>query len=91
MAEITVTPTGPRAFTVTIDDDGGRTGHDVTVPAALADELGVGADDEAVLVERSFEFLLEREPASSILRRFALDEIERYFPGYVEEMRRRVS
>jgi len=34
------------------------------------------------LVLRSFEFLLEREPPSSILRRFALTDIERYFPEY---------
>ena len=34
------------------------------------------------LLEASFEFLLEREPASSILSRFALPEIERYFPEY---------
>jgi len=88
MAEITVTPTGPRTYTVTVDDGGHGTTHEVTVPAALADELGVGPDDEARLVESSFAFLLEREPATSILGRFELDVIERYFPGYIEEMRR---
>ena len=91
MAEITVTPTGSHAFNVTIDDGGGQTTHDVTVPAALADELGVGPDDQARLVEASFAFLLEREPATSILARFELDVIERYFPGYVEEMRHRLA
>jgi hypothetical protein len=34
------------------------------------------------LVTRSFEFLLEREPPTSILRTFALPDIERYFPDY---------
>jgi hypothetical protein len=34
------------------------------------------------LHEASFEFLLEREPASSILSQFALPVIERYFPEY---------
>jgi hypothetical protein len=34
------------------------------------------------LVRRSFEFLLEREPASSILREFRITDIERYFPEY---------
>jgi hypothetical protein len=33
-------------------------------------------------LQASFEFLLEREPASSILSRFALPVIERYFPEY---------
>jgi bifunctional DNA-binding transcriptional regulator/antitoxin component of YhaV-PrlF toxin-antitoxin module len=91
VAEITMTPTDPHAYTVTVADGGRRTMHEVTVPAALADQLGVAAADEVHLVERSFEFLLEREPATSILPRFELDVIERYFPGYVEEMRRRVS
>ena len=34
------------------------------------------------LVTRSFDFLLEREPPTSILRNFALPDIERYFPDY---------
>ena len=34
------------------------------------------------LLEASFQFLLAREPASSILSRFALPVIERYFPEY---------
>ncbi len=34
------------------------------------------------LVRRTFEFLLEREPPQSILRRFGLADVERYFPDY---------
>ena len=34
------------------------------------------------LVRRSFEFLLEREPPTSILHTFALPDIELYFPDY---------
>ena len=41
------------------------------------------------LVWSSFEFLLEREPATSILREFGIREIERYFPEYREEITRR--
>ena len=36
------------------------------------------------LVTRSFAFLLEREPPESILRRFKLPDIERYFVEYPE-------
>lgn len=39
------------------------------------------------LVRRSFEFLLDREPAGSILRRFNLSVIETYFPEYDELFR----
>lgn len=39
------------------------------------------------LVMRSFKFLLEREPPQSILRRFSLPDIERYFPEYPQAIR----
>lgn len=63
-----------------------RTEHTVTVlPASLA-RWGKGFEKQDVegLVRRSFEFLLEREPATSILRRFDLSVIETYFPEYDE-------
>ena len=37
-----------------------------------------------LLVEKSFEFLLDRESNTSILSRFDLPIIERYFPEYEE-------
>jgi len=57
------------------------THHAVTVPPGYAEALGWDRGDEQ-LVRASFEFLLEREPATSILRRFSLDVIEGYFPEY---------
>lgn len=74
---------------VAIEDRGQRSAHTVTVsPASLA-RWGRGSDQAAVqdLVRRSFEFLLEREPPGSILRRFDLTVIERYFPEYDELFR----
>jgi hypothetical protein len=72
---------------VRIEEDG-RKVSDHTVEVSTAD-LKRLAPDEPVeeLVLRSFEFLLEREPASSILRRFALTDIERYFPDFAEVIR----
>lgn len=61
----------------------------VTVEDADAEELA-GGDVEALLLA-SFEFLLEREPVDSILRMFDLPVIERYFPEWREEMRRRLG
>ena len=43
------------------------------------------------VVRRSFEFLLEREPASSILSRLSLDDISRYPPEYERELARRLG
>lgn len=45
-------------------------------------ELAGEKEGPAGLVRRSFEFLLEREPKESILRRFDLRDIGRYFPEY---------
>ena len=74
---------------VAVELRGQRTEHTVTVsPASLA-RWGAGAQPEDVedLVRRSFEFLLEREPPSAILRQFDLAVIETYFPEYDELIR----
>jgi len=74
---------------VTVDVAGGsRTEHRVRVEAADLERLDPGARDPHLLVDRSFRFLLAREPATSILHSFDLLEIARYFPEYEAEMRR---
>jgi hypothetical protein len=91
MAEIALTAAGPGRYEVVVTTGETRTKHTVTVPAALLEDLGVTDLDQEALVRASFEFLLEREPATAILSTFELDVIERYFPGYVEKMRGRLS
>ena len=54
----------------------------MTVAAGDLARLAPGAADPEDLVRRSFAFLLAREPATSILRRFELPEIGRYFPDF---------
>lgn len=77
-----------------VDQDGLRTRHTVRVFPADVQRWGGGDPDaggDAVaedLVRRSFEFLLEREPATSILRAFDLSVIQRYFPEYDQRFRR---
>jgi hypothetical protein len=69
-------------FHVRIDEDGRTVSkHTVTVTKADKERLAPQSTVED-LVTRSFEFLLEREPPTSILRTFALPEIQRYFPDY---------
>lgn len=74
---------------VAVEQGGHRTEHTVTVSPASLERWGGGSGQEDVedLVRRSFEFLLEREPATSILRRFDLSVIETYFPEYDEMFR----
>ncbi|WP_447975050.1 hypothetical protein [Nitrospira sp. Kam-Ns4a] len=67
-----------------------RTCHEVTATSADVARYGGGTSAEP-LIRASFEFLLEREPQESILRRFALPVIERYFPEYPAEIRRRLG
>ena len=68
--------------------DLGVTQHEVRVRPADLERLAPGATDPADLVRRSFAFLLEREPPSSILRSFDLAVIGRYFPEYERAIRR---
>jgi hypothetical protein len=55
------------------------------------ERLAPGATDPSSLVRASFAFLLERESRESILRRFELMVIERYFPEYPGEIVRRLA
>lgn len=69
---------------VVIDHRGEHTEHSVIVSQDDVKRWGRGSAKEDVedLVQRSFAFLLEREPPSSILLTFDLSVIERYFPEY---------
>jgi len=74
---------------VAVETRGQRTEHTVTVSPASLDRWATGSEQKDVedLVLRSFEFLLEREPPSAILRKFELGVIENYFPEYDELIR----
>ena len=82
MVEVKATP-DMRGWTceVRVEDRGIRTRHVVRVSSADLERWGGGrpVDD---LVRRSFEFLLQREPATSILPDFDLAVIQRYFPEF---------
>jgi hypothetical protein len=81
----------PGAFGVECIEGTTTTHHTVTVPERVLDDIGLPRLDPLRLVEESFAFLLEREPGTSIMREFALSDISRFFPTYVEEMRTRLS
>ncbi len=81
MTTISVQHRQESVYEVTVREDGRETTHEVTVTPADATRYG-GNATVPDLVRASFEFLLEREPKESILRRFDLPVIERYFPEY---------
>lgn len=86
MSDIDVRRLDDQTFEVRV---AGRTTttHVVTVPPGYAQRLGAAGVAPEVLVRRSFEFLLQREPNTSILARFELGVIARYFPEYECTMR----
>ena len=87
---ISVESSGGSVYRVVVTQGKNATRHDVTVTPEDVARYAPGTTPERLL-EASFEFLLEREPASSILSRFALPVIERYFPEYPRVIRELVS
>ena len=77
--------------TVTVGDDPGATQHEVAVAAADLQRLQPEAADPEALVRAAFDFLLTREPRESILRRFDLPVIGRYFPDWEADVGRRLA
>lgn len=70
-----------RTFEVIVKAEA-TTSHRVTAEAEYVAGLTSGQVPASELVKKSFEFLLEREPNTSILREFDLAVIGRYFPEY---------
>ncbi len=91
MAEISISPLAPREFRVQVREGEEETTHQVRVPERLAGDLELPDDDLERVVRESFLFLLERERATSILVRFSLSDIARYFPEYWDELPRWLS
>ena len=88
LLDVRCRPDGPDwRCAVSLDERGRRWSYEVVVDAADLERLDPGAHDPADLVRRSFEFLLQREPPSSILGSFDLMVIGRYFPEYEATIR----
>lgn len=91
MTAIDVTPMAPGHFGVQIEEGDITTSHEVRVHDSLLDGLGLTEADPVRVVEEAIAFLLEREPPTSILNDFALDDIARYFPEFYDELKARLS
>ena len=90
-AAIEVKQTGngdPLEFAVTIRDAGGTTRHQVTISKQTFEVLGAGSHTPERIVEAAFRFLLDREPKETILSRFDVSVISRYFPEFARALPR---
>lgn len=86
MGGIRITPGEPHEFGVEVTEGDRTTSHRVIVPQSLLADWGLDDGDGEAVVRESFAFLLEREPADSILPEFSLAIISRYFPEYTDEL-----
>jgi hypothetical protein len=89
---VSVTQTGQDGdrfvFDVRVVEGGGETRHEVTLAKKDHARLVRPGEGTEALVERCFAFLLAREPKESILSRFDVSVIARYFPEFEGHMLR---
>lgn len=88
---ITVNPLGGDVYEVAVLHNGVDTVHRVQVTEAERERFGGPDAGAEILLQKSFEFLLEREPNTAILRSFALSDILAYFPEYEREIHKRLG
>ena len=88
---VRVVPVADNVFGVEVDDDDGVTAHRIRVPDAFLDDLLLGGVDRERVVRETFGFLLEREPATSIMAEFSLEDVRRFFPEFPGELQRRLA
>jgi hypothetical protein len=89
MIEVSLAKHGdPLELEVVVREGKGETRHDVTMSRPAYDRLSAGKHTPERCIEAAFRFLLDREPKESILRRFDVDLISRYFPEFERELPR---
>lgn len=75
-------------FAVSVTENNSSTTHKVLLSKKYYLKLSKEKCTPEALVKKSFEFLLEREPKESIMSKFDLAVISRFFPEYEEEISR---
>jgi hypothetical protein len=91
VADIAIERTGANgqiAFDVRVTDGSSESRHEVTLSEEDYRRLGEGYGSPEEFVRACFEFLLAREPKESILSRFDVSVISRYFPDFEEAITR---
>ena len=81
----------PLEFDVILSVGKGETRHHVTMARTTCERLRMGTQTPERCIEAAFQFLLDRESKESILRRFDITVISRYFPEFESELPRYLS
>jgi hypothetical protein len=89
MIEVRRTGDGdPLEFEVVVREGRGETPHHVTMDRETCQRLTAGKHTPERSLEAAFQFLLDHEPKESILSRFDVTVISRYFPEFEPELPR---
>lgn len=91
MTDVLITPLEPGRFRAEVTEGHLTTSHRVIVSDGVLKDAGLVEADHERVVRETMRFLLEREPATSILPEFSLEDVPRYFPEFYEELRKRLS
>ena len=91
MTTMRVVSMAPDEYGVEVEEGNEVTGHKVRLNPTFLDDLLLSGVDGEQIVRQTIDFLLEREPATSILPEFSLEDVSRYFPEFPEELQRRLS
>jgi hypothetical protein len=83
---ITIKKENEQEFLVTVEEKGSISNHAVSLDDDYYQKLTGGKMSKEELIEKSFQFLLERESKESILSEFNLRVIKNYFPEYEKEI-----
>ena len=86
MASIKITEIEKDKFLVEVSDNV-KTSHNVVISDKVYKQLTNGVISKSELIEKSFEFLLDREPNTSILTNFEIQIISLYFSDYANCVR----
>jgi hypothetical protein len=78
----------PHKFEVIVREGNGESRYEVTVTQEMCKRLTAGKHTPEQCLDAAFRFLLDREPKESILRRFDVTVISRYFPEFERELPR---
>jgi hypothetical protein len=89
--KIEIEKLGDEEFRVRVIEEASQSSHYVTLSPQVLQRFTDGKSSPEQLVRRSFEFLLEHESKESILGRFKLEVIGRYFPQFEREIKRRLT
>ena len=89
-AKIEVEKLDASQFRVRVIEGGSESTHQITIDPKDYARLAGGVVEPEELVRKSFQFLLERESKESIMGRFDLSVISRYFPEYEREIKKKL-